>query len=56
METRKSVLNLSSFLHKIREYYLLSSKATFWFGGILSLIEEQDGNEINDDLSASEKV
>lgn len=40
----------------MREYSALSGKATFWFGGILSLVEENARSEIVDDLSSEEKV
>ena len=38
------------------EYATLSSKATFWFGGILSLIEDNAKNDIHDDTTLEDKI
>lgn len=51
MELRRNSINLSTYLTKMREYETLSGKATFWFGGILSLVDENGKNETHDDLN-----
>lgn len=56
MELQKNPINLSNYLLKMREYSLLSSKATFWFGGILSLVEEKHKNDVKDDININEKI
>lgn len=40
----------------MREYVALSTKATFWFGGILSLIEDNTKNNIHDDTTLEDKI
>jgi hypothetical protein len=40
----------------MREYVALSTKATFWFGGILSLIEDNAKNDIHDDTNLEDKI
>jgi hypothetical protein len=40
----------------MREYVALSTKATFWFGGILSLIEDSAKNDIHDDTNLEDKI
>jgi hypothetical protein len=56
MQLRRNSINLSAVLAKMREYHGLSSKATFWFGGILSLLEEYEKSDIHDDISLDEKI
>jgi hypothetical protein len=52
----KKIINLSFFLNKARQQFLMYSKATFWFAGMLSLAEEIEGSDINDDSTVDEKI
>ncbi len=55
MQSKRGVFNLSSFLAKSSEYFNLQNKATYWFGAILSLIEESQKKQMNDDTNVNEK-
>jgi hypothetical protein len=49
-------LKLSSFLGSIREFFQLKNKATFWFGAIVALVEENANNQLENNLSTFEFV
>ena len=55
-DSRRTNFNISNVLGKCREYFALQHKATYWFGAILSLLEEVDSKELIDDLDIPDKV
>ena len=50
------MLNLSAFLNQLRQLSALQPKATFWFGAVLSLLQENEHKQIQDDTDTPQKA
>jgi hypothetical protein len=55
-DSKRGVLNISALLTRCREHATFQPKATFWFGAVLSLVEEHEDKELHDDSSTVEKA
>ena len=48
--------NLSFFHNKCKQYNDLQFKATYWFGAILSLVDENEKKDLVDDVTVNDKI